>query len=508
VKGNRKTSTYGSGKSDRPVVPTKHANKGAAAAEQAEHVEGRGLTKGKASQQNASGTQCPTHDAPSELTRLREAARRNRKGKFTALLHHVSVERLTASFYALKRNAASGVDGVTWEMYRENLKANVQDLHTRVHRGAYRAKPSRRVMIPKGCGAERGLGIATLEDKLVQRAMTDILNTIYEEDFLGFSYGFRPGRGQHDALDALSVGICSKKVNWVLDADIRGFFDAIEHEWMRKFVEHRVGDPRVVRLIQKWLKAGVMENGKKVLTEVGSPQGATISPLLANIYLHYSFDLWAEQWRRRHVSGDMIIVRYADDIVIGFQHEHEARRFWTAMAERLQDFGLTLHSDKTRLIEFGRYALPNRKKRGGGKPETFNFLGFTHRCGECKEKGRFRVERYTIKERMRETLKRVTAVLRRNRHAPVAQQGKWLGQVIRGYLAYYAVPLNRRLMNVFRNQVIRSWTKWLRRRSHKHALPWRRMQQLIRRFIPSVRVMHPWPSQRFSVRTQGRSPVR
>ena len=508
MKGNRKTSVHESGKSDRPVVPTKRVNKDAAAAASAECAEGRGLTKGKASQQNASGTLSPTQDALSELARLREAAKRDKKGKFTALLHHVTIERLTASFYALKRNAASGVDGVTWEMYRENLKANVQDLHARVHRGAYRAKPSRRVTIPKGDGGKRGLGIATLEDKLVQRAMTDVLNAIYEMDFLGFSYGFRPGRGQHDALDALSVGICSRKVNWVLDADIRGFFDAINHEWMRKFVEHRVGDPRVVRLIQKWLKAGVLEDGKKVPVEAGSPQGATISPLLANIYLHYTFDLWAEQWRRQQARGDMIIVRYADDIVVGFQHEQEARRFWAAMTERLQVFNLTLHPDKTRLIEFGRHALRDRKERGDGKPESFNFLGFTHRCGECKEKGRFRIERYTIKERMRTTLKRVSEVLHRNRHAPIAEQGKWLGQVLRGYFAYYAVPLNRRLMNVFRNQVIRSWVKQLRRRSHKHALPWQRVQLLIRRFIPSVRVMHPWPSQRFSVRTQGRSPVR
>jgi len=304
---------------------------------------------------------------------------------------------------------------VTWEVYRESLEANIVDLHRRVHRGAYRAKPSRRVTIPKANGGERPLGIASLEDKIVQRAMTDVLNVIYEVDFIGFSYGFRPGRGQHQALDAVVVGIQRKKVNWVLDADIRGFFDAIDHEWMRKFIEHRIGDPRVVRLIQKWLSAGVLENGKRVPGKVGSPQGATISPLLANVYLHYTFDLWAEQWRRQHARGDMIIVRYADDIVVGFQHEQEARRFWAAMAERLQNFGLELHPEKTRLIEFGRHARRNREKRGEGKPEAFDFLGFTHRCGESKKNGWFRVERQTIKQRLRMTLKRISDALRRNR---------------------------------------------------------------------------------------------
>jgi group II intron reverse transcriptase/maturase len=344
----------GHGKSDRLVVPGKSPNN--AGPSVAEGMEGRSLAKGNMDQQNTSRTQSRTESVPSALDRVRELARKDRKARFTALLHHVTVDRLREAFLALRRNVAPGVDGETWEHYAEEMEDRLRNLHGRVHRGAYRAKPSRRVLIPKGDGKERVLGIASLEDKIVQRAIVEVLEAIYEEDFVGFSYGFRPGRSPHHALDALSVGIYRKKVSWVLDADIRGFFDAIDHGWLLRFVEHRIGDPRVLRLIRKWLSAGVLENAKRSATRVGTPQGATVSPLLANVYLHYVLDLWADHWRRTQARGEMIIVRFADDIVVGFQHRADAERFGHALRERLAEFGLDLHRDKTRLIEFGRFA--------------------------------------------------------------------------------------------------------------------------------------------------------
>ncbi len=482
------------GKSDESVVPAKPPNK--ARERVAEVVEGRDSTKGNASQQNTSRTQRRTHDVPNALERVREVAKRDRKARFTALFHHVTLDRLRSAFFSLRPKAAAGVDGVTWEQYRQGLEANLQELHSRLHRGAYRAKPSRRVFIPKADGQQRPLGIASLEDKVVQRAVVEVLNAIYEVDFLGFSYGFRPGRSQHHALDALAVAIRRKKVNWVLDADIRGFFDAIDHEWMERFVGHRVADPRMQRLIAKWLRAGVLEDGKKVVSEKGSPQGATVSPLLANIYLHYAFDLWAEQWRRRYARGDVVIVRYADDLVLGFEHEADARRFQQHLRQRLAQFGLELHPDKTRLIEFGRWASSNRQRRGQGKPETFDFLGFTHMCSRTKN-GWFQVRRTTSKKRMVRKLKEVRRALMKMRHVPVPAQGAWLRRVLQGYFAYHAVWTNLRLLRSFRTQVIRAWMHALRRRSQRHRMPWSRMGLMVKRWIPPVRAMHPWPERRF-----------
>lgn len=496
------------GKSDEPIVPMKRLNKAAPSVAAAEAVEGRGEAKGNAAKRNADRTQRRSSPAHNELDRVRSRARKDKEAKFTALLHHVTVERLRNAFKQLKKNAAPGVDGVTWVQYGERLEENVQELHARLHRGAYRAKPSRRTYIPKADGRQRPLGIASLEDKLVQRAVVEVMNAIHEEDFLGFSYGFRPGRGQHDALDALAVGITRRKVAWVLDADIRGFFDAIDHGWLMKFVEHRIGDHRLLRLIQKWLNAGVMEDGKWTESKVGSPQGATVSPLLANIYLHYVFDLWVHQWRQKHAHGDVVVVRYADDFVVGFEREGEGRRFLEDLRERFRKFGLELHPDKTRLIEFGRFANANRLQRGErGSAETFRFLGLVHSCGRSL-RGRFSLTRHTDTKRMRTTLQALRGAMMRRRHEPVGEQGRWLGSVLRGYFAYYAVPTNSRAIGRFRTEVIRAWVKCLRQRSQRHRLNWKRMTKLAGRWLPPARIQHPWPDARFYAKTQGGSPVR
>ncbi len=413
------------------------------------------------------------------------------------MLHHLTVELLRESFYALKRKAAPGVDGVTWQEYETGLEGRLIDLQGRVHRGAFRAHPSRRVYIQKEDGRQRPLGVAALEDKIVQQAVVTILNAIYEEDFLGFSYGFRPGRGPHQALDALSVALTQKRVNYVLDADIRGFFDSISHEWMLKFVQHRVADRRILRLIQKWLKAGVMEEGQWSETEKGTPQGAVISPLLANIYLHYVFDLWVHAWRKKHARGDVVVVRYADDTVLGFQSQTEADRFLEDLRERLGKFGLELHPDKTRRIEFGRYAELNRQRRGEGKPETFDFLGFTHISGKNR-RGYFTVKRQTIGQRLRKKLRELQQQLRQRRHEAVARTGKWLRSVVQGYFNYYAVPGNLDHVRTFRTRLIRLWQTQLRRRSQRHRLNWDRMGRFVERWLPVPHVLHPWPSVRFA----------
>jgi len=482
------------GKSDRPVVPAKPPNNAAVAA--AEAVEGSGLAKGNADQQNALRTQS-RGGAPSALDRVREVAKKDRKARFTALFHHVTLDRLRTSFFALERSAAAGVDGVTWEQYRTGLEENLRDLYDRLHRGAYRAKPSRRVFIPKADGRQRPLGIAALEDKVVQRAVVEVLNAIYEGDFLGFSYGFRPGRNPHQALDALTAGIRWKKVNWVLDADIRGFFDAISHEWLRRFLEHRIADRRILRLIQKWLKAGVLQDGVKTVAAAGSPQGATASPLLANVYLHYVFDLWVERWRRRNARGEMIVVRFADDIVLGFQHESDARRFRAELEQRMASFGLDLHPEKTRLLRFGRFASQDAVRAGEGKAGTFEFLGFTHIGGKSRS-GAFILLRRTSKARMRATLKSLREALMRRRHQPLPAQGAWLRRVLQGYLNYYAVPTNVRRLAAFRTQIARAWLHALRRRSQRDRMTWKRMNTLATRWLPSVRVLHPWPEERFA----------
>lgn len=499
-----KPTMYGPERSDGLVVPTKSPNKAGPPA--AEAMEGRSPAEGNTGGQNAPRTQCRT-SAPSALDRVREAARRDRKMQFTALLHHVTIDRLRAAYLALERKAAAGVDGMTWSEYGQDLGARLEDLHARVHRGAYHAKPSRRVYIPKPDGRQRPLGIASLEDKIVQRAVVEVLNAIYEVDFIGFSYGFRPGRSQHHALDALATAITCKKVNWVLEVDIRGFFDAIDHGWLVKFIEHRIADKRIIRLIQKWLAAGVLEEGKWSVTESGTPQGATISPLLANVYLHYVLDLWVQQWRKRTARGEVIVVRYADDFALGFQHESDAVQFRIDLQRRLERFSLEMHPEKTRLIRFGRFAAADRRAQGERKPETFDFLGFTHICGKTRA-GKFLLLRRTMKKRMRAKLKAVREVLHRRRHSPVPIQGQWLGAVVRGYFAYHAVPTNIDSLAGFRTQIVRAWLHALRRRSQRSRMTWARMNRLAMRWLPRPRILHPYPSVRFDDRTRGRSRVR
>ena len=399
----------------------------------------------------------------------------------------------------LKRDASPGTDGLTWQAYATDLDRNLTDLHARVHRGAYRALPSRRTYIPKADGRQRPLAVAALEDKIVQRATVAALNCIYEEDFLGFSYGFRPGRGQHDALDALAVGITDKKVNFILDADVRSFFDEVSQSWLIRFVEHRVGDPRIIRLIQKWLKAGVLEDGVVTMSEKGTGQGSVISPLLANVYLHYVFELWAERWRRHEATGGMMIVRYADDIVVGFEHETDARRFWDGMRKRFEEFALSLHPEKTRLIEFGRQAAYRREQRGLGRPETFNFLGFTHICGRSRH-GKFLLKRKSRRHRMRGKLKEIKEEMRQRMHQPIPEQGQWLAQVVRGYFAYHAVPTNSAAIGAFRHHVVALWRCSLSRRSQKGAITWQRIKQIADDWLPQPKILHPWPQQRFAVR--------
>ena len=481
--------------SDPAIVAAKPTNKAERSA--AEPAEPRAGTKGNANQQST-GRMQSRETVTQALARIRQAARQRKKERFTTLLHHVSIEHLETAFFELKKNAASGVDGLTWRDYEQDLDRNIEDLHARVHRGAYRPLPSRRVYIPKPDGRERPLAIAALEDKIVQRATAAVLNAIYEEDFLGFSYGFRPGRGAHDALDALVVGIESRKVNFILDADIRSFFDTVSQDWLVRFVEHRVGDRRIIRLIRKWLRAGVLEDGIVNVSAMGTGQGAVISPLLANIYLHYVIDLWAERWRRREATGDTIIVRYADDFIVGFERETDARHFLDAMRARLAEFALSLHSEKTRLIEFGRFAAENRKRRGLGKPENFNFLGFTFICGKSR-RGKFQVRRKSRRDRMRAKLKEVKQELRRRMHQAIPQQGAWLKQVVTGYFNYHAVPTNSRALGAFRYHVTDLWRRTLRRRSQRDRLTWQRLTQLANDWLPHPRILHPWPKVRFAV---------
>jgi RNA-directed DNA polymerase len=483
-------------KSDSVIVAEKPTNKAGRLA--AELVERRAGTEGNAVQQSTRRAQY-RESVSQALARIRRVASQRKKEKFTALLHHISLEHLNEAFSDLKENAAPGVDGLTWRAYEEDLDSNIAGLHSRLHTGAYRALPSRRVYIPKPDGRQRPLAVAALEDKIVQRATIGVLNAIYEEDFLGFSYGFRPKRGQHDALDALVVGITTRKVNFILDADIRSYFDSVSQAWLIRFLKHRINDPRMIRLIQKWLTAGILEDGVVTISETGTGQGSVASPLLANVYLHYVFDLWAERWRRREASGDMILVRYADDIIIGFQYETDARRFRDAMRERLAEYSLSLHPDKTRLIEFGRFAAPQHVRRGLCKPETFKFLGFTFICGRSR-RGRFALKRKSRGDRMRAKLKEIKKEMRRQRHQPIPEQGKWLRQVVTGYFAYHAVPTNSRALHVFRHNVIDLWRRSLRRRSQKDRMTWDRIKKLADDFLPPARILHPWPHARFAVR--------
>jgi RNA-directed DNA polymerase len=483
-------------KSDSVVVAVKSANKAERSA--TELVEPRTGTKGNANQQSTRRAQ-DRESVSQALERVRLAARREEKEKFTSLLHHVDPEMLRTSFYALKRDAAPGVDGMTWNTYEQGLDRRIEDLHARVQTGTYRALPSRRSYIPKEDGTKRPLAVTALEDKIVQRAVAAVLSEIYEEDFLGFSYGFRPGRSQHDALDALCVGISSRKVNFILDADIRSFFTEVSQEWVVRFLEHRIGDKRIFRLIQKWLRAGVLEDEVVTIEEKGTGQGSVISPLLANVYLHYVFDLWAERWRRREATGDMIMIRYADDIIVGFQHETDARRFWDEMRKRLRAFSLSLHPEKTRLIEFGRYAAQNRERRGLDKPETFKFLGFVFICGKSR-RGDFQIRRKSRGDRMMTKLREIKEALRERKHVPVPEVGKWLAQVVAGYFAYHAVPTNSPALSAFRYHVVVLWHRQLCRRSQRAYLVWERMAKLADDFLPKPRVLHPWPSVRFAVK--------
>ncbi|HET9942713.1 MAG TPA: group II intron reverse transcriptase/maturase [Terriglobia bacterium] len=486
---------HGPEKSDPAIVATKLANKAERSA--AEPVERRAGTKGNASQQSTSRTQSRT-SVSQALERIRKVARERKKERFTALFHHINTELLGDAFFELSQNAAPGVDRLTWRAYEADLERNVEDLHERVQRGAYRALPSRRVYIPKPDGRQRPLAVAALEDKIVQRAVATLLNAIYEGDFLGFSYGFRPGRGAHDALDALCVGMHSKKVSFVLDADIRSFFDEISQQWLIRFLEHRIGDRRIIRLIQKWLKAGILEDGVVAVSDKGTGQGSVVSPLLANIYLHYALDLWAARWRRLAATGDMIIVRYADDFIVGFEHDSDGRCFLEQMRERLGKFALSLHSEKTRLIEFGRFAAERRKRQGLGKPETFDFLGFTFACGKTRA-GKFQIRRKTRGDRMRAKLKEIKQEMRLRMHQPIPEQGKWLGRIVRGYFNYHAVPTNGRALDEFRHHVTDLWRRTLRRRSQKHRMTWARMTRLVNDWLPKPIILHPWPSDRFAV---------
>jgi len=485
----------GQEKSDSAIVAVKSPNK--AGSPVAEATEPRAGTKGNVGQQSTHRAQDRAR-VTQALDRVRKAARLRKKERFTALLHHVNVDTLRTAFYALKRRAAPGVDGITWQDYEADLEPRLRVLHGRVHKGTYRPQPSRRTYIPKADGKQRPLAIAALEDKIVQGATVMVLNAIYEEDFLGFSYGFRPGRGPHDALDALCVAIDKQKVNWIVDADIQNFFGSVSQKWLVRFLEHRVGDKRIIRLIQKWLKAGILEDGVVTVDDRGTGQGSVISPLLGNVYLHYVLDLWAKRWRRCEATGDMIIVRYADDVVVGFEHEDDARRFLDAMRARLEEFMLSLHPDKTRLIEFGRFAAANRKRRGLGKSETFAFLGFTFICGKSRQ-GRFLLQRKTRGDRMRTKLQDIKVELQRRMHWPIPEQGEWLRQVVVGHFAYFAVPTNIRALKAFRLCVTNLWRRTLERRSQRSRLVWEKLEKISDDWLPIPRILHPWPDRRFAV---------
>lgn len=485
-------------KSDACVVPKNAPNNGAASKPAlAEEPEGRQAAKSNVAQSPAPRTQSRTR-ASMGLDGVREAARKGKEVRFTALLHHITPALLTDSFMQLKRTAAAGVDGVTWREYENGLAERIGKLWAAVQSGRYRALPSRRVYIPKADGKQRPLGIAALEDKIVQQAVATVLTPIYEAEFLGFSYGFRPGRNPHRALDALWMGLHLKRVNYVLDADIRSFFDTIDHGWMMRFLEHRIADRRILRLIQKWLTAGVVEAGRVAVARVGTPQGAVISPLLANVYLHYVYDLWVHRWRHRHARGDAIVVRYADDSVVGFQVPADAGSFLAALRRRLAKFGLTLNEEKTRILEFGRFAAKCRVSRGQRRPETFDFLGFTHVCGVTRTNGRFTVRRLTSAKRMRATLKAIRQRLLQRRHEPIPVVGAWLRRVVQGYFNYHAVPGNIVRLSRFRDEVARAWLHALRRRSQRWCLPWARFARLVARYLPAARILHPYPNQRFA----------
>jgi RNA-directed DNA polymerase len=484
---------HGHGKSDNAVVPTKPLNNAVTAA--AEVVEERALIEENMISKTLSGHSAGPRETTA-LDRVRRLAQQDKELQFTALLHHINPDSLKAAYRALNPKAAKGIDGVDWKDYGNDLDANIEDLHRRIHTGAYRPSPTRRAFIPKATGQVRPLGIITLEDKIAQRATAEVMNAIYEQDFVGFSYAFRPGRSQHMCLDALSVGLQRKNVNYVLSADITSYFDRVDHELLMDVLERRIGDKRLLRLLNKWLEAGVMQDGELFKTVVGTPQGATISPLLANVFLHYALDTWTTWWRRNKATGDMVVVRFADDVVVGFQHERDARQFQEDLGKRLETYKLELSEEKTKLIEFGRYAARKRRGKGQPKPETFDFLGFTHICAENK-KGKFWVKRITIKKRMRDKLKAVKAEMKIRRHQSVPEQARWLASVLRGYCAYYGVPGNMDAVQAFRDEVVKLWHKSLKKRSQKHRLDWQRMNRIAKRHLPKLQATHPFPNVRF-----------
>ena len=484
-------------KSDKFVVPKKFSNKPDNVG--AERMEGRDLPKENKLKQNTLRTQC-REGVLNELQLIHQRAKSDKKIRFTALMHHIyNIDLLRLSYLEIKRDAAPGVDRVTWEEYGEDLENNLQDLSVRLRHGTYKAKPVRRVYIPKADGKQRPLGVTALEDKIAQRAAVAVLNTIYEADFVGFSYGFRRGRSQHHALDALYVGITTKKVSYIYDADISDFFNKINREWLIKFIEHRIADKRVVRLIQKWLNAGILEEGKIIYNEQGTPQGSSASPVFANVFLHYVYDLWIVQWRKQKARGDVVVVRFADDTVVGFQYKSDAEEFQKELKERLLKFGLELHPEKTKLIEFGRFATENRENRGEGKPGTFTFLGFTHICGKTRNNGKYTVLRHTIKKKMQKKLAEIKEELKNRMHHSVQEVGRWLKAVVTGHYRYYGVPGNYEAMNRFRYWIGQRWKNSLEKRSQKGTITWEKMGKVIDRWLPRPRICHKYPSERMGV---------
>lgn len=483
------------GKSDEVIVVTKRTNK--ISTSMAESVERRASAERNPGSRAAAGTQRPA-ETDAGLLRVREAAKGNRSLRFDNLLHHITVPLLVQAYQALRKDAAPGVDGVDWVTYGVGVRQRLEQLHQAVHTGRYRPQPVRRQWIPKPDGRQRPLGIASVEDKVVQQALTWVLEAIYEVDFLGFSYGFRPGRSQHDALDAVYMAITTRKVGWVLDADIEACFDRIEHGKLLAVLGRRIADRRVLRLIEQTLAAGVLEEGKWQRTEAGVPQGAVISPLLANVFLHDAIDRWVHGWRERCARGTVSIVRYADDFVIGVQYRDDGERVREGLRQRLARYGLTLHPGKTRLMQFGRFAKADRKQRGLGKPETFDFLGFTHCCGVRRSDGGYALRRLSIAKRVRGFLRKIKQELRLHYAWSIARQGSWLRSKIQGYFQYHGVPGNQAALQLVRREVCRMWMRTLRRRSQRYDMTWQRFSSRVRRWIPTCKVVHPYPSQRFA----------
>lgn len=498
---------YATEKSDPVIVPKKGPNKGKLKSFPAEVPEGRTRPKGNCLQEAAARTQC-RGIASFGLQAVRRAAQRDKALRFTALLHHVTVELLQRSYHSLKHGAKAGLDSITWKTYGENLERNLTNLHQRIHNGSYRSKPALRVYIPKADGSQRPLSVWCLEDKIVQQAVVQVLNAIYETDFRDFSYGFRPNRGQHDALDALQVAIYKKRINWILDADIRKFFDTVNHDQLLKLLQHRIQDKRILRLIKKWMQVGVSELGRTIRSQIGIPQGAVVSPVLANVYLHYVYDLWVKAWRSKRATGDVIVIRYADDTIVGFQHYGDATAFRSNLEERMRHFGLSLHPEKTRLLLFGRFAAQRCRERGQGKPETFDFLGFTHYCTKSIKTGWYVVGRKTIKRRMRKQLQQIKTELRKRICRPIDETGRWINRILTGHLNYYAVPGNGKALSSFFYRVSWYWLRSLRRRSQRHNMTWKRFGRIRDTYFPKIRIVHPQPWHRFNAKTQGRSPVR